>query len=980
MQQDDLRDAIVEPARKSVLFFDPEDAVDALIHDLGPALPGVSRPLSELETKTWQRWQAGDRSRVLKYDDYLDMGSISGVLGRQAEAVYEEFGQPAAAGSPESGSSAPGEPGKKQAIMQRVLLRMIDTDDASAEYGVRSVPLNELDYDTDQDVREVVERLAEAHLLVIGRHRTGEAYAMPAHPKLIQGWQRVREWHAAAETVLPLRLHRKLTRDAQDWHRTPPGRPEWLLWAGGSNLTGVEHTLTVAPERLNQLERDFARAGVALRERNERARKRRMMALVGLTITSLIAAVIAWLFAGEAQLQTRQAQREARAARVGQLTSEARSRVNNYPVQSLLISLEAITTTMNVGEPPLPVAQEMLYSSLSRVGGRGLSGHASSISALAISSDSRWLASASTDATIHLWDLTSPNPIAESVVLSGVTQPSTKLVFSPDSKRLLAKSNEQALLWHLEDTAGPLAPVVLRANVVAGRPPNAWGRTAFSPDSRWLSIFGGRTEGYTVKTVPGEAYLYMWDLSSDEVVAEGLALPLVGEYPNPGTYPPPPGYLPDEPPPVGPYPFIPTAIPTVGEYPNTYIAYAPTPQANPDTYPAYAPTPGDGLVQSTPGPMQASGDNPVDTLQAEQQFTLDSRWLYALLPSGIALWDLNDLSLPPVRLTDSAPTTVSANGRWAIVPSGGGIMELWDLGSLSANSVPQRFSLPTDGQPMVEPPTLSISPDGRWLAVRWLSTSGVENLSVWDFTAEALASSERILVRETAERQRPIDKFSFSPDSRWLFVSRPNSSMQRWSLEVPGLLPVEVRGSAQLLGFNVSGNGRWMVGVRSNLPNPSSTFALLWDLDNVGIAQSNTVLEGHDSWLDTTHAVFSADNRWLAIGDYNGMVRLWELTTPPSPALPIPLLPNGRGEFANVTLKPSSNELVTIDGKTMRVWNLASREPGLEPHTFKLGFEGRDELLSPDIRWLVFQSRKDQNQLDLNLLDLTAADPGASIR
>ncbi|MDQ3705296.1 MAG: caspase family protein [Chloroflexota bacterium] len=1021
MQQDDLRDAIVEPAKKAVLFFDPEDSVDALINEFGPALPWISRTLDELYTRTWQRWQAGDRSRVLKYEDYLDMGSISGVLSRQAEAVYVELGEPDTSGGHVSAGSAPAHPGDKQAIMQRVLLRMIDTDDASAEYGVRLVPLSELDYDTNKDVRQVVERLAEAHLIVIGRHRTGEAYATPAHPKLIQGWQRLREWQAAAETVLPLRLHRKLTRDASDWERTPPGRPEWLLWAGGSNLTGVEQTLNVAPERLNRLERDFARASVELRERNERARKRRLMALVGLTIASLIAAVIAWLYAGEAQLQTRRAQQEARVARVGQLTTQARTRLDELPVQTLLLTLEALTTTMSVGEPPLPAAQELLYEGLSRVGGRGLSGSTDYINSMAISSDNRWLAASSSDGVL-LWDLTSRDPAAAPIVLTATFGMLPQITLSPGNKWLLVAGSSGVFLWNLKVGPTPQGPVLLTSDEPEGG-------VVFSPDDRWLSLYYEKSDDQ----FSDRSELILWDLSTANFEANGRTLPVaerVVVFPS-ATASVEPGL----PMPTGSVePGLPNATATMAANlpiatstdpwslptaasphsvegdPNTYptsAPYLPTPYLPPSTEPVPVPPHNEGAPGFTPSDPDLFMYNTFGQLPGAAHFSLDGRWMAAYAPSGmfasaspsgIVLWDLNNLDLPAVRLSDTGPIAVSANGRWAVTPPVDGYVQIWDLANLGTNATPRRF-----GGPGVAPLSsrIGISSDGRWLAMTSVlmteySTVPVEKLYVWDLTASEPASSGRVLIDKNFDEEHPIQSLSFSPGNQWLVVERLHSSLTPFNLDPrPGeATRMNAEGSEMLMGF--SSKDRWMAGATAD-----GAPILLWDmntgrtyvLDGEGIL-SNYELRGNQGFVFYGNgAVFSDDERWVAIGDTTGMIRVWDLTMPLSPAQPFHLYPNSAavqeaGQLAGLSLNHANNELLTIAlDSTLRFWDLDSENPTLNPRTVtpETGHEEPTSQetpevtysynLSPDGRWLVTD-----HHTRLVLRDLTATDPRAGMR
>lgn len=78
-----------------------------------------------------------------------------------------------------------------------------------------------------------------------------------------------------------------------------------------------------------------------------------------------------------------------------------------------------------------------------------LIGHQAYIVAMAISTDGHYLASASDDGVVFLWDLTASPPVA--VSLGGNDFPVYLLAFSPHTQWLAASDNETIYLWNLGD-------------------------------------------------------------------------------------------------------------------------------------------------------------------------------------------------------------------------------------------------------------------------------------------------------------------------------------------------------------------------------------------------------------------------------------------------------------------------------------------------------------------------------------------------
>jgi WD40 repeat protein/DNA-binding SARP family transcriptional activator len=278
MRREELRRAIELPADHVGLHVE-HDLVERLLADSANepgALPLLSSALFEL----W-RQRHGCRLRVV---DYERTGGVRGAVARMAETAYERFDR------------------QQQEVARSILLRLAGED---AEAGVvrRRVALTELDADRD-DVRNVLDVLAGNRLVLIDAD-TAEV----AHEALLREWPRLRRW--LEEDAEGRRLHRRLAAAARDWEAG--GRDPGELYRGArlaSTLDwGAGHTA-----ELNELERSFLSASVALGEhetRRARRANRRLRALLGgaagLFVLAGVAAVLFFDQRGAARDEARTA-------------------------------------------------------------------------------------------------------------------------------------------------------------------------------------------------------------------------------------------------------------------------------------------------------------------------------------------------------------------------------------------------------------------------------------------------------------------------------------------------------------------------------------------------------------------------------------------------------------------------------------------------------------------------------------------------
>jgi WD40 repeat protein/transcriptional regulator with XRE-family HTH domain len=447
MNQDELRCAIIEPARKAGL--DVEDGlVEILLRDLAPgsgarSLPGAGHEagalplLSHTLLATWKNSRGGR----ITVADYQVTGGIRNAIAQTAENAYAGLSD------------------DEEKMTRRLFLRLVHVADDAPE--TRAVlQLGELLDDPADDA--VADR-------TLGRFVADRLITLDAgtaritHEALLTAWPRLREWIDADEENL--RAGRRISQAARVWEEG--GRDSASLLRGGQ-LGLARDWIAQAGNRasLSRLARDFVESSIAQDERHqqaERSRARRLRRLVA----ALVALVLATCGLTAYSLLQRMA---ADAARVSATAARDEAESREVAVEASQIRGQNVTLAAQLGLAAYRIAdtaeaRSSLLESSGMPAAAQLVDSSGVVQAVALSPNHRLLAVAAADGTLRLWNMSRPGhpvPAGPSLVpLSGA--PLYAVAFSPDGETLAAAgAGKTVTLWHVGPSGRPvrLGPVL----------------------------------------------------------------------------------------------------------------------------------------------------------------------------------------------------------------------------------------------------------------------------------------------------------------------------------------------------------------------------------------------------------------------------------------------------------------------------------------------------------------------------------------
>ena len=224
MNKEELRRAVVEPAKKVGLSFE-SGLVERILGDTGEE-PGNLPLLEFVLRRLWEE----RRGRELHHEAYEAMGGLPGAIASRAEEIYGKLAA------------------TEQQEVHQIFLRLVRPGEGQADTR-RRASLKEC----GEPCRGLISRLANERLLVTSQGaEAGPETVEVAHEALIQHWQRLQGWVNEDRRFLTWQQH--LSADATEWQER--GRlPELLL--RGLPLTEARQWLQQRRESLSPQERTF---------------------------------------------------------------------------------------------------------------------------------------------------------------------------------------------------------------------------------------------------------------------------------------------------------------------------------------------------------------------------------------------------------------------------------------------------------------------------------------------------------------------------------------------------------------------------------------------------------------------------------------------------------------------------------------------------------------------------------------------------
>lgn len=883
MSESDLREIIVEPARRAHVEVEPglaevivRDLTPSLTHDGGLQDAGALPLLSHTLLATWEH-SSGGRMTLAHYQT---TGGVHGSVASTADAVLDSMDE------------------SERAIARRLLVHLVRvTDDAPytrrrllrgerAEYAGPDVG--------DDQLAAVLDRLVDQRLITID----SDAVQI-THESLVVAWPRLRGWVDADR-------QRLLTgQRLQDAARA------WLREARDSSLLYRGSMLNAARDWVNgggapgATAREFLDAS----QRRERRRVRRLYGVIGALCVLTLVAAAGGLYAYEQRAEAVAQREDATAARMA-ATEERNAALSRMlaissdrlaetdPVLARQLALVAYETS-----PTLEARSGLLSTSSGPTVTRML-GPDGIMNAIAMNSAGSVLAGGAGDGSVRLWDVTSGNTPTELVdSLPGVSGPVNAIAFHPDDEILaVAGGAERVVLF---DVADESAPDLL--GELTG-PEAALNAVEFSPD------------GTTIAAAGLDEQVWMWDVSDPSSPA-----PM-----------PRPLSAPDDS--VTSLAFSPDGNQlAAGSYDRSVHRWNTNNPAKPD-YLGHLDAPELAVFDVTYSPdgstlAAASADQHVYRWELDG----DDASLVSPELSGPTSW-VNEVTFSPDGATIAAAASDGLLWTWDAasgstsdtLPHGGPLTDVTfeadgqAIYTAGEDGIVRRWRVPG---PTLTGPTDAVH-DVTFHPTEPIATlaSGDGGVYLWDLTDPRRPVPAADPLRSGDEENHLIGAATFNPSGDVLAAAGLDGRVWRWDTSDPAeptaLSPLSGLDTyAERLAY--SPDGTLLAG------GAADGSVAIWDVSDPAEPELLTTLD--DATTNVIAVTFSPDGRTLAVGGVDTVVWLYDVTDPAEPVLRGEPLTGPANAVYWLTFDPSGDNLAigSADG-TVRLWDVTDVDQPVE--------------------------------------------------
>lgn len=238
---------------------------------------------------------------------------------------------------------------------------------------------------------------------------------------------------------------------------------------------------------------------------------------------------------------------------------------------------------------------------------------------------------------------------------------------------------------------------------------------------------------------------------------------------------------------------------------------------------------------------------------------------------------------------------ISQGGNWLVSASNDGTLKIWDTSTEKARHAPVGH---TD---FVN--ECAISPDGSWL----VSASNDKTLKIWD-----LSTGE--ITRTLTGHADHVVGCAISPDGTWLVSASDDKTLKIWSTSTGEILRTLIGHTDHVKGCAISPDGTWLVSASDD------NTLKIWNVSTGEIMQT---LTGHTQFDrgGVNGCIISSDGTWLVSASDDNTLKTWNLST----GKVLHTFASHTGVVCGCAISPDGTWLISASTEqTLKIWDVQS--------------------------------------------------------